>query len=182
MATTAALGWWYARTNDEDSQQAGPNGCSATNGPSRPRVLGRTSSRPDPSYDEFQPWDWRLSGQGGIGCKLLSDETFDAHRPAPVLGGQPRVWIAPPGCPRRVHAVRGKWNGRSTPATRYVHPPSRAVDMEKHRQFPAPNLKAWYEVVLDPEHAMSLKLGVEDRWEHSPGPGREEARGSITTR
>lgn len=170
MVTTAALGWWYARADDEDSQERvqidGRNEWAMTpNSPWTYFVSGRSE------YDQFQPWDWRLSGQAGIGCKLLSDETLTLTTRT-GFGASREFGTAHPD----VHAeltpcLDLEW--RINPRNKICASVFAAVDLEDSDRARA-NFKAWYEVMLDPEHGMALKLGVEDRYEASPGSGREK--------
>jgi hypothetical protein len=170
MVTTGAVGWWYTRSNDEETQQRVQ--LDARNEwPATPKsslgyyVSGRSE------YDQFQPWDWRLSAQAGISFKLWSDETI-------TLTGRSGF-----GASREFGSPRPAVHAEFTPSldlelkidarNKICASISGAVDLE-NTDGSRGDLKAWYEAVLDPDHGMSLKLGVEDRYERSPAASREK--------
>jgi hypothetical protein len=170
MSTSAAIGWWYSRTNDETSAQRvqldARNEWPATAKSTWSYFIAGKSE-----YDEFQTWDWRLSGQAGVGL------TFFKGDPLTLTGrtgfGASREFGTPSP---EVHAefvpsvdLEYKINGRN----KLCGSASAWIDLENTRGTHA-SLKAWYEAVLDAEHGMNLKIGMEDRYEASPGLGREE--------
>jgi hypothetical protein len=170
MATSASAGWWYTRTNDEATanrmQLDARNEWPATaKSPWSYFISGRTE------YDQFQAWDWRLAGQGGVGLQIIGDEKM-------TLTGRTGFGASHEfGTPHPdVHAeftpsveLEYKINARN----KLCGAAAAWVDMENTDSSRA-DLRAWYEAVLDPDSGMSLKIGVEDRYEHSPGVGREK--------
>jgi hypothetical protein len=170
LSTTAGVGWWYSRTNDEttaervqiDARNEWP---TTAKSPWSYFIAGRTE------YDQFQPWDWRLSGQGGISLRIIGDETltltgrtgFGASREFGTTHPDVRAEFAPSVEFEYKINARNKVCGAA----------AAWMDLENSDGSHA-DLKAWYEAVLDADHGMNLKIGVEDRYEHSPGIGREK--------
>ncbi|HMN41553.1 MAG TPA: DUF481 domain-containing protein [Phycisphaerales bacterium] len=170
MSTTASVGWWYSRTNDQTTAQRvqvdARNEWPAT---AKSTWSYFVSGRSE--YDEFQRWDWRLSATGGVGLKIIGDEKLTITGRTGFGGsrefGRSRPEVRAEFSPSM--EIEYKINARN----KLGAAAAAWVDVEDADASRA-NLKAWYEAVLDPDHGMSLKLGVEDRYEHSPGFGREK--------
>ncbi len=170
MNTTSTLGWWYSRADDEETQERVQ--LDARNEwPSTPKsswgyyVAGRTE------YDQFQQWDWRLSGQAGLSFKLWQDETLTINARS-GFGASREFGVEHPD----VHAEFTPaidLELRLNPRNKICASMTGNVDLENTDGSRA-NFKAWYEAVLDPEHGMSLKVGVEDRYERMPAFFREK--------
>lgn len=119
-------------------------------------------------YDEFQDWDWRISAFAGP--SYLFWETADSS-----LRG--RVGA---GTTRQIGGVRNEVfpEGLAGLEFRYQFSPRRSMFADGEylpslSEFPEYrfNLKAGYEFLVDPRSNLRLKLGVEDRFNSSPGPG-----------
>lgn len=170
MTTTSTLGWWYSRADDTETQQRVQ--LDARNEwPSTPKsswgyyVAGRSE------YDQFQQWDWRLSGQAGLSFNLWQDEKLTLNARS-GFGASREFGIERPD----VHAEftpSFDVELRINPRNKICASVSGNVDLE-HTDGSRANLKAWYEALLDPSNGMSLKLGVEDRYERSPAFFREK--------
>ena len=170
MVTTAALGWWYTRSDDVETQQR-VQADARNEWPVTPKsslsyfVAGRTE------YDQFQQWDWRLSGQAGLSFTLWKDEKLTLTGRSGF--GASREFGAPNPSVHAEFTPSLDLELRINPRNKIFVSVNGALDLENTDGSRA-NLKAWYECVLDPEHGMSLKLGVEDRYEHSPASFREK--------
>lgn len=170
MNTTSTLGWWYSRADDTETQERIQ--LDARNEwPSTPKsswgyyVAGRTE------YDQFQQWDWRLSGQAGLSFNIWQDETLTLKARS-GFGASREFGIEHPD----VHAEftpSMDFELRLNPRNKICASVTGNVDLENTDGSRA-NFKAWYEAVLDPEHGMSLKVGVEDRYERMPAFFREK--------
>ncbi len=170
MSTSASVGWWYSRTNDETTAQR-VQVDARNEWPATPKSSWSYFVAARSEYDEFQSWDWRLSANGGVGLKIVGDEKltvtgrsgFGASREF----GRPRPEVRAEFSPSV--EIEYKINARN----KLGAAAAAWVDVENADASRA-NLKAWYEAVLDPDSGMNLKIGVEDRYEHSPGFGREK--------
>ncbi len=120
-------------------------------------------------YDEFEAWDWRLTLAGGLGYRFIDTEKDT------LIG---RVGLA----------VRREWGGPDDD----WHPEALfGGDYEhrfaKHHKLFATGdfflaldddypdyrfiVKAGYEILLSEKSKMTLKLGIEDEYDQSPGAG-----------
>ncbi len=170
MVSTAALGWWYTRSDDTETQQR-VQADGRTEWPVTAKsslsyyVAGRSE------YDQFQQWDWRLSGQAGLSLTLWKDETLTLTGRSGF--GASREFGSPTPDVHAEFSPSLDLELRINPRNKFCASASANLDME-HTDGSRADLKAWYEAVLDPDHGMSLKLGVEDRYEHSPASFREK--------
>ncbi len=122
-------------------------------------------------YNEFAPWEFRVSGNGGLSFDVAKEDDltivartgFGGSREFGAHAGDPRAEIWP-GFELEYRLDERNKIGMSVVGSLNVE------DIESSRA----SMKAWYETVLDPESQMSLRIGVEDRYESSPGLGREE--------
>lgn len=121
-------------------------------------------------YNEFTAWDFRFSGNAGVSVDLLKDDDLTIVLRS-GLGGtrefgssftDPRLEVWP-----SLDATL-KIDDRSKVGTSLTG----AVNVEDVDASRA-NFKAWYEVLLDPKHNLSLKLGIENKYEYAPAIGRE---------
>lgn len=119
-------------------------------------------------YDDFQDWDYRLSGFAGPSYTFIKSE-------ATLLRG--RVGA---GATREFGSSRNEVIPEGLVGVDVEHKlderQSLFATLEYLPSFDdAPNYrlvgKAGYEILLDPESAMSLKLGATDKYNSSPGAG-----------
>lgn len=122
-------------------------------------------------FDEFQDWNWRASAFAGPSYTVIKNETTTFRLRAGAgltreFGGS-RNDIIP-------EALAGfdfthKFDERQSIFVNYEYLPSL-------KQFPdyRMNAKAGYEIVVDPSSNMTLRLGVEDRYNSDPGSDRKK--------
>lgn len=122
-------------------------------------------------YDEFQDWNWRLSGVVGLGYALIKDERTSLVARLGVGGS------------RELGGSENDFVPELNLGADFAHQLT-----ERQRLFASfdayPSLKdtndyrfvatAGWEILVDPEVNMTLKLGVEDRYDSTPGPGRKK--------
>lgn len=120
-------------------------------------------------YDDFQDWDHRLSAGVGIGYAFVDTDTT-------LLVGRVGVGAFREfgGRDNRIHpeGILGvdfshKFDDRQKVFFIADYYPD-LIEWPDYRLV----AKAGYEYLVDPKNKMTLKLGVEDRYDASPGPGR----------
>ena len=122
--------------------------------------------------DQFQAWDHRISGFAGVGYELIRPEDQEADMSllarAGVGGSQT---IGGPNEEFRPEALLGldyDWNikeGQRFFVTTELYP---SFDEFGDARW---NTNAGYEIVLDAESNLYLKLGLENRYDTNPGAG-----------
>lgn len=170
--TTAGLLYLYGTQNGDKNQDRGEfnlrNDWKITP-PWRIYALGKVE------YDGFQDWDWRTSAFAGLGYEFIkTDRTLLLGRlgagVTKEFGGvdnriQPELDIGAD--------FEHKIDDRSKIfATADFYP-----SLQNFSDYRAVG-KAGYEIVVDPSSGMSLKLGLEDRYDATPGVGKK--RNDIT--
>ncbi|MCC6677107.1 MAG: DUF481 domain-containing protein [Phycisphaerales bacterium] len=119
-------------------------------------------------YDDFQDWNWRMSGFAGPGYKLIKTDktTLNGRAGAGVTkyAGGSRNELIPEGLLAMDVAHQLTERQKLTGAVEYY--PS-------FRQFSDYRIvaRAGWEIVVDPEVNMMLKIGAEDRYDSDPGEG-----------
>jgi putative salt-induced outer membrane protein YdiY len=119
-------------------------------------------------YDDFQEWQHRATVGNGLGYALIDDERtlllprlgIGAFRE--IGGGDNR--IHPEGIVGVDLAVQMTERQKLTLTAEYL------PDLLEFPGYKARAAGAW-EVLVDPESSLSLKIGVEDRYDSSPGLG-----------
>lgn len=120
-------------------------------------------------YDMFQEWDYRLSAAAGVGYELIKDEKIL------VL---PRIGL---GLAREIGGADNRLHAEGLLGVDFSY----VID-ERSKVFSTADsfwvldsypdyrllLRAGYEVVIDPANKLSLKLGLEDKYDSDPD-GRE---------
>lgn len=117
-------------------------------------------------YDEFQDWDWRLSGHVGPTYAFIKDEKTTLRGRAGVgasyeIGGDDQK-VRPEGLIGLDFAH--KFSDRQSIFATVEYLPSFS-DFPEYRI----NSKAGYEMLVDPDTKTLLKLGVNDRYDSNPG-------------
>lgn len=127
--------------------------------PWRVYALGRLE------YDEFQDWDVRLSGFSGVGYQLIkSDRTSLIGRVG--LGGSREIG----GQDNRIHPeldLGFDLEHKLTERQKFTLSIDYYPDLLRITDYRVVG-KAAYEILLDPESQLTLKLGVEDRYDSTP--------------
>ncbi|MBY0313239.1 MAG: DUF481 domain-containing protein [Phycisphaerales bacterium] len=121
-------------------------------------------------FNEFTAWDYRISGNAGLSFDLLKNDDLTlvlrtglgGTREFGSLNNDPRLEVWPSLDASLKIDDRSKLGAALTGAVN-------VEDVDGSRA----NMKAWYEVLLDPEHNLSLKLGIENKYEYAPVLGRE---------
>ncbi len=121
-------------------------------------------------YDEFQDWDWRLSGFAGPSYLFIKDERTTLRGRVGVgaayeIGGAdndvtPELDIGAD--------LNHKLTERQQIFVTVDYYPSLS-DFPDYRV----DTKAGWEILVDPEVKMTLKLGLNDRYDSDPGAGRK---------
>lgn len=119
-------------------------------------------------YDEFQEWNWRLSGYGGVGYAVVkNDRTLFRLRAGAGIqrefGGGENAII--PEAQFGFDFSHKLTDRQKIFATGDYYP-----SLKRFSDYRLVG-KAGYELLVDPESNMTLKLGVEDRYDSSPGAG-----------
>ena len=120
-------------------------------------------------WDEFQAWNWRLSAFGGVGYAFVkTDKTLFNGRAGlglnKELGGDNRSGITPEA-DLGLDFSEQLTKRQKLYATTDLYPSLR--DVPQFRWV----TKAGWEILVDPETNMSLKIGVEHRYNSNPGGG-----------
>lgn len=120
-------------------------------------------------YDQFQDWDWRLSGYVGVGYDAIKDDKTSLILRAGVGGSQtfgssddefrPELDLGAD--------LSHKLTERQKITATIDYYPALDDFPSKYRVVG----KAEWEVLVDPEVKMSLKVGAQDRYDSEPGPG-----------
>ncbi len=122
-------------------------------------------------YDDFQDWQERLTLQNGIGYAFVENEktTFVGRVGAGIrrdFGGEDNR-IHPEGL-LGIDLSHKFTDRQQFTLTAELYPDF--LDLADYRA----KLKAQYEIVVDPESKLSLKIGVEDRYDSDPGEDTEK--------
>jgi len=164
--TTASLVYAYA-TNDGTATESRfafdlRNDWKFTDSPWRVFALGSAE------FDDFQDWDWRLAAAAGVGYAFVDNEkTTLVGR----LGGGLSKKIGGSDNAIRPEALIGvDYRQQLTERQQLTASATLYPDLSDIGEFRFVGNAAW-EVLIDPEVNLSLKLGVEDRYDSMPGGG-----------
>jgi hypothetical protein len=168
METRVSAFYTYASDNGEKSQSRGEfivqNDWIFKDSPWGWFVKGRAD------YDEFQDWDWLLSGSTGPSYTFIRNEDtmFRVRAGAGAskqFGGDDED--VKPELNFGADLTHTFKTGHKFFFTTDYYP-----DLEEISEFRW-NTRAGYEIMIDPETNMSLRLGIDNRYMSDPGPGRE---------
>ncbi|MCB9844650.1 MAG: DUF481 domain-containing protein [Phycisphaeraceae bacterium] len=134
---------------------------------SRWRVFAEGSA----TYDEFQDWDWRLTAAGGVAYECIKTEKttlvgrvgLGASR---EIGGSDNT-IRPEGL------IGFDVTHQLTANQKIVAGATYYPDLDEFGEFRL-LASAAYEILVDPESKMSLRLGAVDTYDSTPGPGSKK--------
>jgi len=169
METTIGLLYTYGSSDGEESQNRGEFNVK------NEWLFGKDSrwgffAMARAEYDAFQDWDWRLSGFLGPSYAFIrNDRTLLRGRVgfggSYEIGGDDEEFT-----PELLIGAdfEHKLNDRQKLYASVEYLPSLS-EFPEYRV----NAKAGWEIVVDPETKMFLKLGIEDRYDSSPGEGNK---------
>ncbi len=123
-------------------------------------------------YDEFRAYDLRAGAYAGLSRRWLKNDTTSlktrlgagATREMDTRGTASDRWV-----PEAV--IGGDFNHRFTDRQSFVSSVDVFPNLSQIGQFRV-RARAGYEIVVDPEHGMVLRLGVQDRYDSSPANAR----------
>jgi hypothetical protein len=117
-------------------------------------------------YDKFQDWDWRLSAFGGVGYEVIKNEKtlllprFGAGATQTFGGSDDKV------TPELDFGL--DWEQKIDDRQKLFVTADYYPSLLNFSDYRA-RIKGGYEVLVDPVNNLSLKLGVEDNYDSSPG-------------
>lgn len=122
-------------------------------------------------YDTFQDWEWRVSLFGGLGYEFMkTDNTL-------LLG---RIGV---GATKEFKTSKQRiepeldigldWEHKIDDRQKIFVNADYYPSLHRMTDYRA-QLKAGYEVIVDPKNNLSLKLGLEDRYNSNPGTDRKK--------
>ncbi len=119
-------------------------------------------------FDDFQDWDWRLAAAGGVGYYFIrNDKTTLNGRVGAGLSKK----IGGDDTAIRPEALIGAdLSHQLTERQKITAGATLYPDLSEAGEFRLVSNAAW-EILVDPEVNMSLRLGVEDRYDSMPGNG-----------
>jgi putative salt-induced outer membrane protein YdiY len=122
-------------------------------------------------YDAFQDWDWRWAVAGGLGYEfILNDKTTLIGRAGvglnQKLGGEENKIVA--------EGILGvDWIHQLTERQKIFVTADYFQAFDYITEFRARVIAGW-EILVDPEVNLALKLGIEDRYDTRPGDGNKK--------
>ncbi len=122
-------------------------------------------------YDEFQDWKYRTQLFGGVGYAFIKDDTF-------LLRGRVGAGVTKEfGSGRNEFIPEGlvgiDFNWNLSKATKYFAVGEFYPSFENSSDYRLLG-RTGLEIIVDPELKLSLKLGVEDRYNSNPGGDRKK--------
>ncbi len=121
-------------------------------------------------YDQFQDWDWRASAFGGFGYELIkNDNTLLLGRlgaGASKEFGSEKQRIEPE------LDIGLDWEQKIDERSKFFVNLDYYPSLHRFTDYRA-EAKAGYEIVVDPTHNLSLKLGVDDKYQSNPGDDKK---------
>lgn len=119
-------------------------------------------------YDEFKDWDWRLTLAAGVGYKFIrTDSTSLMGRLGPAFtrefGGTDEDW--------HIEAlIGGDFEHKFDERQKIFATADFFLSLDEYPDYRF-LVKAGYEFVVDPKTKLTFKVGIEDEYDQSPGPG-----------
>ena len=122
-------------------------------------------------YDSFQDWDWRVAAAAGVGYELIKTDTI-LLLPRVGLGFSKEFG----GSDNKIHPealVGADFEWKIDERSKFFASFDsfwKLDEIPEYRVF----ARAGYEILVDPKSGMSLKLGLEDRYDSDPGAGKKK--------
>ncbi len=166
--TKFTFAYSYAKDDGESTENKGQaelrnDWLLGKDSPWRIYALGRIE------YDQFQDWDWRASAFTGVGYEFIKNEK------TLLLG---RVGIGATqeygSSDNRIHPELDlgiDFEHKFTDTQKFTLTLDYYADLLDISEYRIVG-KAAYEITLDKDSGMTLKLGVEDRYDSSPGDAK----------
>ncbi len=168
MTTTAGISYVYGTQDGDKNLEHGEINLRndwKIGSPWRIFAIGKTE------YDTFQDWEWRVSLFGGVGYEFMkTDNTL-------LLG---RVGV---GATKEFKTSKQRiepeldlgldWEHKIDDRQKVFASVDYYPSLHRFTDYRA-NAKAGYEVIVDPKNNLSLKLGLEDRYNSNPGAARKK--------
>jgi hypothetical protein len=120
-------------------------------------------------YDNLRSYDFLVGVYGGVGYQVLDTARYNWRVRAGAgavrqIGGPQDRWV-----PEMVFGTDVTWtiSDRQSLVANIDYYPR----IDKWGQFRV-RARAAYQIVIDPEYGVTLRLGVQDRYDSDPGPAR----------
>ena len=170
MESRAGINYQYATTNSQKSKSRGEAFI-------RNDYIYRDSkwgfwAQGKLEYDEFQAWDWRASAYAGPSYTFIKNDRTLLRGRAGLgvsyeFGGQAKEGLKFEGLLGLDYEQKLSERAKIYASVEWI--PS-ISDWADYRL----NANAGYEILVDPESKMTLKLGLADRYDINPGDGRKK--------
>ena len=122
-------------------------------------------------YDTFQDWEWRVSLFGGVGYEFMkTDNTLLLGRIG--LGATKEFKTSKQRIEPELD-IGLDWEHKIDDRQKFFVNADYYPSLHRFTDYRA-QLKAGYEVLVDPKNNLSLKLGLEDRYNSNPGAARKK--------
>lgn len=129
-------------------------------------------------YDQFRAYDFRVGGYSGISyqCVKTATTSWKCRLGAGLsreIGGQPDRWVP--------EALIGTtFEHRLTNQQRFLASVDAYPDLNTFGHVRVRSFAA-YEIVLNPDWHLALRLGIQDRYDSQPGPAKPNDVDYFTT-
>lgn len=169
IETSASLMYLYAQESSDDTENrfratARNDWLMGEDSPWRYFIEGEFET------DEFQDWDSRLSGFGGIGYEFIdNDDTFFLGR---IGAGASRQFGSDDEDVKPELVIGLDFEHQLTERQKLTASTDLFPDLDETGEFRWNSQAAW-QVLVDPETNMSLKIGIENRYDSNPGDAKE---------
>lgn len=170
MVTKFDAAYFYAETDGDESENRFTTGIQ--NDWLNPGSKWFYFARARFDADEFQSWDTRLSGHGGIGYRLLEDEPLKLNLRAGA--GVSKEWGSDDEelRPELLFGIDGSW--KVTENSDIVFDSTIYPDLDNTGEFRTLS-NVGYSVLLDEKTSLSLTAGLQHEYQSDVDPGREKS-------
>jgi putative salt-induced outer membrane protein YdiY len=121
-------------------------------------------------YDDFQDWQYRLTALAGVGYAFIENDNT-------TLIGRAGIGVREDllGSDNRLHPeamVGMDWSHKFSARQQINFTIELYDDLLEMTEWRA-KAKAEWQLLVDPETKLSIKIGAEDRYQSDPGPGKK---------